>query len=376
MNNIMNSTMNSGMDDLSTQWQRPLQAAICEKCDWIYLAEDVDTAVECPHCYQTKLTPLGGADIPTTHPPELVAQFVLPPEKVRQQLDKFATSITLAPMDLKTENLVSRLRQIYVPIWLVDSSVAANWQAEMGYNYEVVSHKERYTGGRWQTFKETETKIRWEQRLGKLKRRYNNITAPALEEHGVLAKKMGSFDLKGDAIQKYQPHHIENILVRLPNRNTADAWGDAQPRFQENAKQECQKAGRGDHIRQFKWSPEFSDHDWTQLLLPLYSTCYYDDDDVARPILLNGRTGQIDGVKRASMRRAKKITRNLAILAGLFFIIALALLFYRPGFALLLGMITIAIGIGAIAPVAIVSQFNRRQQSDVPFSISAGQQVG
>lgn len=367
--------MNSDMDELLTQWQRPLQAAICEKCDWVYLAESMDTAVDCPHCYQAKLTPLDTADMPTTHPPELVADFVLPSETVRKQLNQFAAAITLAPSDLKTDNLMTRLRKIYVPIWLVDSSVAANWQAEMGYNYEVVSHKERYVGNTWQTFEETETKIRWEQRLGKLKRRYNNITAPALEEHTILAQKMGSFDLKGDAVQKYKPQHIENILVRVPNRDTVDAWSDAQPRFQENATTECQKASAGDHIRQFKWSPDFSDHNWTQLLLPLYSTCYYDDDAVARPILLNGRTGQIDGIKRASMRRAKKITRTLAVLATLFFIIALALLFYRPGFAILLGMLTLATGIGAITPIAIVSQFNRSQQNDIPFSIPAGQPV-
>ena len=355
------------MDELLTQWQRPIQAFICEKCDWVYLAETSNTAVACPHCYQAKLTVLEADDIPKVYPPELVAEFILPVENVRKQLDQFAASITLAPTDLKTDNLMTRLRQMYVPIWLVDSSVRSIWQAEMGYNYKVVSHQEQYTGNQWQTFEQTETKVRWEQRLGKLNRRYHNITAPALEEHTILAKKMGSFDLKGDAVKKYQPQYIEKILVRVPNRDTADAWSDAQPRFQENAIQECQKAGAGDHIRQFQWSPDFTDQNWTQLLLPLYSTCYYDDDHVARPILLNGRTGQIDGIKRASMRRAKKITRNLALLAGLFFIIALALFFYRPGFAILLGMLTIALGIGAITPIAIVSQFNRRQKNDIPF---------
>ena len=160
---------------------------------------------------------------------------------------------------------------------------------------------------------------------------------------------------------------MEGALVRLPNRDTIDAWPDAQPPMQKRAMGECQVASGAEHIRQYGWQPDFSGQNWTLLLLPVYSTYYLDDDDQPQPVLLNGRTGQITGTKKASMKRAKKYTRNLAILAALCFIVTMVLLYLRPNLAMLSFFLTLFLGLGAIVPVAQASRFNRSQQFDMPF---------
>ena len=71
-----------------------------------------------------------------------------------------------------------------VPVWLVDGEVQAEWRAEAGYHYQVVSHQDRYEDrrGGWSSREVKETRTRWEPRLGRLKRAYQNLRAPALEE--------------------------------------------------------------------------------------------------------------------------------------------------------------------------------------------------
>ncbi len=355
------------MEKIEGLWQRPLYAAICENCDWAYLVPTNEQNITCPYCHKETLTPLETEDLPPISAPELVVPFAVSPERVQETIQAFARSFTLAPYDLKPANLQQRLHPVFIPIWLVDSDVAAEWQAEMGYNYQVVSHQEQFTNERWQTKELQETRVRWEQRIGRLARHYENLSAPALEEDAAIKAQLGDFETQ--AAIPYEATIIANALVRLPNRDQIDAWPDAQPRFQQRAADECRQAATADHVRQFRWQAQFNNQNWTQLLLPVYSTWYEDDAGNPLPVAINGRTGKLSGVKRASMKRAKKYTRNLAILAILLFLATLALLFFEPGYAFIAGFLTIMLGALSILPIAQASQFNRRQISDLPFEI-------
>lgn len=360
--------MGTQMAEIITIWQRPLQATNCEYCDWTFLTE-LDTPLgKCPHCYRLELTPLTEEDLPEIFKPELMLPFNLPEEQIRDHLTKFSKSYWLPPKDLKSGLLADRLQRIYIPAWLVDSEVEAVWQAEVGFNYEVVSHQESYQQSSWVTREVKEVKVRWEPRAGHLKRKYENIQAPAIEEVASLKEKLGTFDRPNAG--PYAVGALAGALVRLPNRNPVDAWPDAQPAFQKQASEECQSAAAAQHIRQYGWQPDFSAQNWTLLLLPIYSTYYLDDDGQPLPILLNGRTGQISGTKKASMKRAKKYARNLAILAAVLFLATLALLLLRPNLALFTLILTLFIGLGAIVPIAQASRFNRSQEFEIPFTNS------
>jgi hypothetical protein len=355
--------------NIDSEWQRALQAVICENCDWTYLTGDFEGSITCPHCYRASLTRLTDDDLPQATGPELVVPFQINKEQVQMALDKFARSFWLTPKDLNSRNLLSRLRRVYVPVWLVDSDVSAAWQAEAGFDYQVVSHQEQFAGGSWVTVEVKETKIRWEPRVGKLQRRYENVRAPALEEFEGIRAKLGRFD--SNSATAYRPAAIEGALVRLPNRDRIDAWPDTHPRFRQLATAECQEASQSDHFRQFGWQAQFKNQRWSLLLVPLYSSWYLGDDSRPVPVLLNGRSGQFHGLKRASMKRAKTYTRNLAILAAIFFLVSIALLLVEPSLGVLSGLLTLLLGLFAIAPLAYASQFNRRQQSALfggPFS--------
>ena len=109
-------------------------------------------------------------------------------------------------------------------------------------------------------------------------------------------------------------------MARLPNRPPQDAWPDARPRFQDEATQECCQAAGGDHIREFRWSAEYDNLNWTQLLLPVYTTYYLDDEQKPQVVLIHGQSGRISGARRASLKRARRMALIIAGVAGAIFL--------------------------------------------------------
>ena len=236
------------MPDLNAPWGVNLELAICEACDWRYLLPPKLPVQQCLHCLKAELTPLEDEHIGNLshdYPPELLLPFTVSTEALSQNIQRFAGGIWFAPGDLNPQNLKTRLRRVYLPMWLVDREVQAIWQAETGFNYDAVSHRDSFDDnqGGWHSEQITETRIRWEPRLGRLSRTYHNIPAPALEEHFALMRHLGQYNL--EASQPFQSQAIDQTLVRLPDRSPTDAWSDAVPALQSAAARECQQAANG-----------------------------------------------------------------------------------------------------------------------------------
>jgi hypothetical protein len=297
--------------------------------------------------------------------------FNIPQTVLSEKMTQFAKNVPFAPEDLKIQNIFTRLRMVYLPMWLVDSQVTASWQAECGFYYQAKSHQEKYNGGRWHTQEVIETRTRWEPRLGRLARTYQNISAPALEEHRPLMAALGKFNF--DQAKIISTNELLNYdhplapLIRIPSRDKDDAWPDTLPRFQEKASEESRQACTADQIRDFQWYPEFSNQNWSLFLLPMWTSYYLDDENKPQSIIVNGQNGLVSGSRRASMKKAKKI--SLVILIAALIILALTI-----GLGLLslameelmvlaaIGLvISILVGLAAIYPIATVWNVNRRE---------------
>ena len=351
-------------------WGTDYSLFACSSCGWGYLAAP-SSAQRCPHCYKASLSPmqpLPEGYLPQNLPPELVFPFTLSASAQAQRLQEFTNGIPYPPADMTPTNLRERLRRVYIPAWLVDAGVRAGWQAETGFNYEVVSHQERYSDnqGGWRTQQVKETRVRWEPRLGKLERSYQNISLPAVEREVALEKSLAGFEPAG--ARSYAPELAGEAFIRLPARSRQDAWPDALPRLQNMAAEECRQAAGADHLRDFRWSPEFHSQEWTLLLQPVYSTYYLDDEGQPHPVYLNGQSGAISGVRRASPKRAQRRSLTILIVAAILFMISLVLvlagalvppLLAVGGFGLFAGVL---VAFAAAVPAMVVWQFNRSQE--------------
>ena len=363
------------VEGLEQAWGMAVEAAVCPHCDWSYLLPQGSPAQRCPHCFEADLEPLAeesGEGMAYTRPPELLLPFSLPAGRLGEEIARFAQGIPFAPADLNPGALQGRLRRVFLPTWMVDAGVSASWQAEAGFNYEVVSHQDHYDEGRggWASRQTKEGRIRWEPRLGTLKRSYTNILAPALEEQAHMRRALGDYDL-GPA-RAYAAAEAGDALVRLPDRAPQDVWTAAAPGVQAAASEECRRAAGADHMRGFAWQPEFHDQNWTLLLSPAYTSYYLDDEGKPQPVLVNGQTGQLSGKRLASMKRAQRASLYILIAAVVIFLLSLAA---TAAGALLppllpVGAVGLAlalfVGLGAVIPVGMTWGFNWGQGSASP----------
>lgn len=356
--------------DIRSVWGADLRAAICERCNWRYLLPGKITDMPlCPHCLHARLALLdeGAEQFPYPYPPEMVAPFSVSESALEGAVRKFADGIPYPPQDLNYTAMRSRLVPVYLPMWLVDGQVCATWQADAGFDYQVVSHQEYFNENQhgWQTREVRENRVRWETRVGRLNRTYHNISAPALEDAPQVKQRLGDFRM--DKLERYHPLHIENAFVRLPDRATDDAWSNAVAAFQSRAAEECREACEANHIRQYRWSAQFENLNWTLLLLPTYTTYYLDDENNYQPVLIHGQTGLISGNRRASMRRAQRtsfIFLGIALVVFLLGLILGALSVPMPPLAPLAGIAVLVGIVGALLafiPIGVAWDFNRKQ---------------
>ncbi len=354
-------------------WGPSLEKAVCEHCDRRFLIQSGDQPVICPVCYSQPLTRL--PEQSTLPQPELFLPFSAHKMTISQSLERFASGLWFPPGDLSVDNLQSRLTFVYLPVWLVDSDVEATWQAGAGFNYQVVSHQERFDDNRggWSERQVEETKIRWEPRVGRLKRSYQNVTAPALEQHQAIFKQIGDFSLTKSLKYNYNEAFggflQQRFAVGLPEREAREAWPEAAPGFQSAAAQECQAACTADHLREFQWTPTFTQQNWTLLLLPVITTYYVDDDQIAHALLIHGQTGRLSGVRKASNKRARRASLWMAGIALVIFLLSLvgsALSFIAPviiPLAAIGWVAAIGVGLGAVIPLFVVWWVNRSPQN-------------
>jgi len=372
----MNSTkddMGSDMENIADSWDHPAELAFCEQCDWVYVIPNGLENQICPHCLSALLEPVIESSsqqnqIFYIQPPELLLPFKISLEQIHSRIMSFTQGIPFATPDIKRASSNDRIVQIYLPFWLVDSDINAEWEIEAGYEYEVLSHRERYhqQQGGWQTEQVTEQRVRWEPRLGRLDRCYHNIPVPALEGQRAISDMLGQYD-RSDAVP-YETGLEQNALIRLPDRNPEDAWGEAKPILQAYAAEECRRASNADQQRNFRWKPEYRSQSWTLLLQPIYATFYRDDDNKPVPIYINGQSGRISGNRRSSLKRGQRASLwilGAAILLFILSIISGIVSFFAPPvlpFAIVCFIAAALIAITSLIPVAIVWQFNRTQR--------------
>ncbi len=342
-------------------WNADLRPVSCQSCGWRYLVHPGAAPARCPHCAAEALAPLP-EDAPHSYPPEQVLPFKLSKTALEESVRSFAGDIPYPPESLTPAALRSRLTPLYLPVWLVDGKVHALWQAEMGFYYQVISHQESYNQnlGKWQSKEIKEQRTRWEPRIGRLTRAYNNLHAPAAPDSISLEKSLGGFTLA--TAEPYRPEHVDTAAVRLPEHTPQQAWSEASKSFQTAAVEECRQASGADEIRQFKWKAQVNRLNWTLLLLPVYAASYLDDDGKPQPVLIHGQTGHVTGSRRSSMKRARQVSLRFFLAAVALIVLGLVLgAVSADGFATLAILAGIGCFIGTLIPIIVAWGFNSRQ---------------
>ena len=351
-------------ESVETQWGIPLQPAGCPNCKQVFLIGSSAMGIPCPDCGKGKLAPQPALLRP--EPPELLIPFQKKPADLLPALTGFVKEVWLRPDDFNPNTLMHRMVPVYWPMWLVDSDVNGNWQAEAGFDYQVESAQESYSSSGWHSRDVIETRVRWEPRVGLIDRHYDNISSPATSDYQRKLNLVGNYQLEKSI--PYQHDLVGQAALKAPDLQPESAWPLAQSTLNRLAGEDCRKACDGQHFRNFIVHASYDSLHWTQLLMPLFSTFYTDDDGNPHPVLINGQTGRIGGVRLASQKKGwQRAGISLAVAVG---ILLLALLCFALSVLLpplsvvgiLLAVAAFGVGIYAIVPAVWPWQWNRGQQ--------------
>jgi hypothetical protein len=285
--------------DVTAVWGALLTAVHCANCGEAHLVTDVPP--RCPFCLEGQVEPQP-AFLPE-EPPEQVVDYQVSRTELRAALERWSKGVWFRPADLRADVLAQRAQRYLVPLWLVDGQVQATWRADVGFDYHVVSSQDRYRDGvGWSSREVQETRVRWEPRVGHLEREYENLPAPALDDHHKLMGRLGEYNLSRRSA--YVPDAVSDAAVRIPTLEPEAAWPGAQTAFVRAAQAECQEAAGADHIRDFTVDAQYGGLNWTLLLLPAYVT-WYEESGQVWPVLANGQIGHVSGARRTSARKAR-----------------------------------------------------------------------
>lgn len=344
-------------------WDLDLQPAGCRICDQAHLVVAGHIGRRCPNCGQGKLESQPARLRPEA--PELLIPFHKRPTELQTLLEAFIKPVWLRPDDMNAQTLAHRAIPVYLPMWLIDADLSGEWQAEMGYDYDVKSSQESFQSGQWRSKDVTETRVRWESRLGQIKRHYDNIPAPALSKWKQIQALTGTYNQE-EALP-YNAELIGKASLRVPDLLPESAWPLAETALRELASKECQQAADAQHTRNFNIHTNYENLNWTQLLHPAYITFYTNDDGRPQPILINGQNGKIGGVRLASQRKGWQwagISLLLTIVLTVIGIALFALGMVLPASVILGSLFIIAslvTGVFIIVAAAWPWQWNRNQ---------------
>jgi hypothetical protein len=375
----MNAPASQVLDSTNTVWGMPLQPAACPVCKQVYLLIPGQGNQSCPLCEHAVLVPQPSAWLrPAT--PELVLPFNPDlPNRIPDLLEAFVEDVWLKPEDFSAATLQQRLRPVYESRWLVDGQVVGSWQAETGFNYQVKSSQESYSSGSWNSQERVETRIRWEKRLGQINRSYQNISVPAFSRSQLMENLVGGYDTRPSL--PYSPAMVGQAVVHIPDLQPDEVWLAAQSQFNQAAAADIQAACQAQHTRNVSLHADYPSLNWTQLLLPLYSTFYRDDDGQVHSIFINGQSGQIGGVRLASQRKGWQWAGILggsalaALIGAILFFLAGTLFPPVAVLGIILIIAAIVLGISAIFPAVSPWQWNRSQHETPWFSIPSSGEV-
>jgi hypothetical protein len=348
--------------DVTTVWGAPLTAIHCAHCGEAHLVAEIPS--RCPFCLEGPVEPQP-AYLPE-EPPEQAVDYQVSGTGLRAALERWTKGIWFRPGDMKADVLAKRAQRYLVPLWLVDGQVQAAWRADVGFDYQVVSYQDRYRDGAgWSSQEVQETRVRWEPRVGRLDRRYENLPAPALDDHRKLMGRLGEYNLSRRSA--YVPDAASDAAVRIPTLEPQAAWPGAQTAFVHAAQAECQQAAGADHMRDFTIDAQYSGLNWTLLLLPAYVT-WYEEGGQVWPLLINGQIGHVSGARRASARKARNASLITGAIAALLILLggllALAGLLFPPLIAI--GGVILLVGVlpALVAPIPAIAVWAHNRRSE------------
>ena len=348
-------------------WMPGAKLEACPGCKRVFLVPAEKSQQLCPLCYQANLAPQ--PSYIRRESPEIVVQAQLNSAALQQNLESFIEPVPYRLADLTVENLVNRAQLVWWPVWLVDADLQGNWTGTMGFDYQVRTARENFGNGGWQSRSTLRTQTRYEQRKGTLNRHYDNIKVPALRSHQKRLEQIGNYESKPSLA--YRDGILGQNSVQIPEIEPQELLEVAKTHLHSAAEQEIMQANAAQHRQNVKFTGDYLNPNWTQLLMPIISSWYKDDEGVTHPITINGQSGKIYGKRLSSTKQTSRLTLGLLAIPALLFLALLVVSLVAPNSlpvdSVCSGVILFFLALIALIPLFRAHQWNMRENKIEDF---------
>jgi hypothetical protein len=309
-------------------WGTERQEIHCQACQALYTQGGGELSTTCPFCGSNRVA--GQAALHEHIRPGYLIPFVVDAERCRAEARAWLSRGWMHPPALRRTGAVDRFTGLYLPFWVFDARIEAQWKAEVGYERE----ERRYRDGEW----ETETVIDWRWESGHVRYPVDHLLVYGTETVSTtLLERLYPYDLQ--ALTAYDPAYLAGWQAQAYDMQLQEAWDVGKSRSREQARQACRADIPSAHVRNFGMTAEFEDERWRYVLLPVYLASYGYRGKTYQ-LMVNGQTGALAGYKPVDWLRVWLVLGAIllpGILGGL------------------IGLLTLPLGVGAvILPIALV----------------------
>ena len=318
----------AALDQSEKGWGADRTSIQCEACNASFSVAGDQLSTTCPFCGSNRVAT--SAALHDFIRPGYLIPFTVDEQRCQAVVTEWLGRGWMHPPALRQVNAIGHFTGIYMPFWVFDAHIEAQWKALVGHERQ----ERRYRDGKW----ETETVIDWRWENGHVHLPSDNMLIYGTDKVStVLLERLYPYNL--NQLTVYDAGYLAGWQAHAYEMQLKPAWDLGKQRMREQAKSACYRDIQSPHVRNFSMTANFSEERWRYVLLPTYMATYGFENKTYH-VMVNGQTGAVAGQKPVAWLRV-------------WLAIALAL---APGLlGGLIGLVTSVLGVGVfVLPVAFV----------------------
>ena len=255
----------------------------CESCGAEFSISEDSITSTCPFCAANKgnINPAPGDFLR----PEFIIPFKISPGKKQTLVNEWLRQGWFHPADMASSAMTQKFTGIYLPFWIFDAKVNANWRAHVE-----SSDEPEVTG---ENNSQVEYKDGWV--TGQTQLEINDIPHPGTNKAShVLLKNLRPFQF--EELKNYSPDYLAGWQAQNYNIPLEVSRATAKEEIREIAKSTIRQQIKGTKIRNFSMTAKFPNETWRYVLLPVYLSAYKYKNRTFQ-VMVNGQTGTVAGQK-------------------------------------------------------------------------------
>lgn len=260
----------------------------CPDCGTERAVEAAAISTLCPFCAGTHVE-VSARDDGAALRPSHVLPFEVRSEALAGPVKAWLGQGWFHPSRLADLARVDRFVGVYVPYWVFEAAVEADYECEVGY-----THTRTVPDGRGGS--RTETYTVWTWTRGHVSRRFDHVRIPGTTRLSkvLLGRVDDAFDL--GRLEPFDARFLAGFEAQGYDVALPDAWERGKGEIRDGARRACESDAGGDKIRNLSVAASLSEEAWRYALLPIWVTAYRFDGRTWQ-VMVNGATGAVHGQK-------------------------------------------------------------------------------